>query len=227
METARRLGWAIEACVRNVPGLPVPAEMPSVVEADDLPPQLHSLPFAVPLITPAHRHTATLDARARGFQTQAEMIDPTAIVASDVMLGEGSYVNAGAILGAGVRAGASFSANRGASVGHHTRIGDYVSIGPGAVTGGSCRLERGAFVGVGAMLAPEVKIGANAVVGVGAVVVDDVPAGAVVAGNPARVLRTAPGYGGIGVPSGRGEAEVPPAGFEPATRGLEGRRSVH
>jgi sugar O-acyltransferase (sialic acid O-acetyltransferase NeuD family) len=227
METARRLGWEVEACVRNVPGLPVSAELPSVVEVDELPSQLHSLPFTVPLITPGHRHAATADARARGFRAQAELIDPTAVVASDVELGEGSYVNAGAILGAGVRAGASFSANRGASLGHHTRIGDYVTIGPAAATGGCCELERGAFVGVGAMLAPEVKIGANAVIGVGAVVVDDVPPGVVVAGNPARVLREAPGYGGVAVPSNQGENEVPPAGFEPATRGLEGRRSVH
>jgi hypothetical protein len=38
-------------------------------------------------------------------------------------------------------------------------------------------------------------------VNAGAVVIRDVPVGAVVAGNPARVLRQSPlGYGGVAVP---------------------------
>ena len=200
VETTRRLGWQLAACVRNMPDLPVPVEVPAPLDAEDLPHDLLSLPFAVPLITPGHRHAATVDARARGFGSQLALVDPTAAVASSARLGEGSYVNAGAIVAAGVRAGESFSLNRGASVGHHAQIADYVSVGPGAVTGGSCRLERGAFIGVGAVLAPEVTVGANAVVGAGAVVVSDVPPGAVVVGHPARVLRHGPGHGGVGVP---------------------------
>jgi sugar O-acyltransferase (sialic acid O-acetyltransferase NeuD family) len=200
VETARRLGWELAACVRNIPDLPVPEEVPAPLGAEDLLQDLLSIPFAVPLTTPGHRHAATADARARGFSGQPALVDPTAVVASSVTLGDGPYVNAGAIVAAGVRAGESFSLNRGASVGHHTRIGDYVSIGPGAVTGGACRIERGAFLGVGAVVAPEVTVGANAVVGSGAVVVNDVPPGAVVVGNPARVLREGLGYGGVGVP---------------------------
>ncbi len=46
-----------------------------------------------------------------------------------------------------------------------------------------------AKVGANATLLPGVTIGADALVGAGAVVVDDVPPGAVVAGNPARVVK--------------------------------------
>jgi acetyltransferase-like isoleucine patch superfamily enzyme len=48
---------------------------------------------------------------------------------------------------------------------------------------------RGASIGSGATILANVSIGENALVGAGSVVTKDVPANAVVAGNPARVLR--------------------------------------
>lgn len=50
----------------------------------------------------------------------------------------------------------------------------------------------GCDIGVGAIVLPGVRIGRGAQVGAGAVVTRDVPEFAVVAGNPARVLRTRP-----------------------------------
>ena len=50
-------------------------------------------------------------------------------------------------------------------------------------------IEDNVWIGGGAILLPGVTIGRNAVVGAGAVVSRDVPANAVVAGNPARVIR--------------------------------------
>lgn len=50
-------------------------------------------------------------------------------------------------------------------------------------------VKRGASVGSSVTVLCGVVIGENAVVGAGSVVTKDVPAGAVVAGNPARVLK--------------------------------------
>ena len=49
---------------------------------------------------------------------------------------------------------------------------------------------RGASIGSGATILCNVKIGENALVGAGSVVTKDVPPNTIVAGNPARILRT-------------------------------------
>jgi acetyltransferase-like isoleucine patch superfamily enzyme len=51
-------------------------------------------------------------------------------------------------------------------------------------------VKRGAAIGSGATVLCGITIGENAMIGAGSVVTKDVPAGAVVAGNPARVMRS-------------------------------------
>ena len=51
-------------------------------------------------------------------------------------------------------------------------------------------VKKGASIGSGATILSKVVIGEHAIIGAGAVVTRDVPAHAVVAGNPARLLRT-------------------------------------
>jgi len=71
---------------------------------------------------------------------------------------------------------------------------------PRATSGGALQTEadwkvertivsNGASIGSGATILSKVTIGKHALVGAGSVVTRDVPANAVVAGNPARVLR--------------------------------------
>ena len=54
-------------------------------------------------------------------------------------------------------------------------------------------VKRGAAIGSGSTLLCGITIGERATVGAGSVVTKDVPAGAVVAGNPARVMKSSHG----------------------------------
>ena len=70
------------------------------------------------------------------------------------------------------------------------------TTGDGALqTGSDWTVERtlvrkGASIGSGATILANVVIGENAIVGAGSVVTRDVPANTIVAGNPARILRS-------------------------------------
>jgi acetyltransferase-like isoleucine patch superfamily enzyme len=54
-------------------------------------------------------------------------------------------------------------------------------------------VKRGAAIGSGSTLLCGITIGERAMVGAGSVVTKDVPAGAIVAGNPARVMKSSHG----------------------------------
>jgi acetyltransferase-like isoleucine patch superfamily enzyme len=51
-------------------------------------------------------------------------------------------------------------------------------------------VKRGASIGSGSTILSKVTIGENAIVGAGSVVTKDVPANTIVAGNPAKILRS-------------------------------------
>ncbi len=76
-------------------------------------------------------------------------------------------------------------------------IGENVNLGAGMITCNYDGVKKnrtiigaGAFIGSDTMLVAPVSVGEHASTGAGAVVTHDVPAGTVVAGVPARILRS-------------------------------------
>jgi acetyltransferase-like isoleucine patch superfamily enzyme len=78
-------------------------------------------------------------------------------------------------------------------------IGDATLIAPGArilthdFVGGyhrDTRIGKRCFVGANAIILPGVTIGDQCIIAAGAVVIEDVPNGSLVAGNPARIVRS-------------------------------------
>lgn len=54
----------------------------------------------------------------------------------------------------------------------------------------SVHIGKKCFIGVNAIIMPGIKIGDSVVVGSGAVVTKDVPSNCIVAGNPAKIIKT-------------------------------------
>jgi sugar O-acyltransferase (sialic acid O-acetyltransferase NeuD family) len=185
------------AGVQNRPGESFLSDPALMLLPEAVPDGIKKLPFLVALFTPGNRQEAAREAGQIGFKQPFSLIDPSVVAPRALQFAPGLYVNAGCSLGGGSEFGAFVFINRGASVGHHARFGRFVSIGPGAVIGGQVSIGKGSLVGAGAVVLPKITIGENAVVGAGAVVNRNVPDHCLVAGNPARVVKSEiPGHNG-------------------------------
>jgi UDP-perosamine 4-acetyltransferase len=116
------------------------------------------------------------DLRSRGFRF-VTLRHPSAIVAADVVIGEGSQIMAGSVLQTGTRIGANVIVNTRASVDHDCEIGDHCHIAPGVVLSGGVRIGAATHIGTAAAVTQNVVIGSDAVIGAGAIVVRDIAAG--------------------------------------------------
>ena len=191
-ETLKRLGATVVAEVLtgepewDLRGVTNP------VKETDIDKKLLSLPVVLPWVTPALRRDRWQRAQKAGFTRFEPVVDPMAVLASTVSIADGAYVNAAATVGAYAVLGQSASINRNASVGHHTALDEFVSIGPGATIAARCKIGRGVMVGSGAAVAPGLHIGKNSVIGLGSAVIRDVPENTMVAGSPAKVIKSRP-----------------------------------
>jgi len=79
--------------------------------------------------------------------------------------------------------------NRATVLGRNVTLRQNTTIGNKYIGGESPTIGSGVDVGANSVILGGVRIGDGAVVGAGSVVVHDVPPGAVVAGNPAHVVR--------------------------------------
>ena len=118
----------------------------------------------------------------------ATIVHPSAIIARDAVIGEGSQIMAGAIIGPDSRIGRQCMINANASIDHDNIIEDGAEIAPGATLCGMVSVGANAWIGAGATVLPMVKIGRDVIVGAGSVVMKDVTEGTTVVGIPAKPL---------------------------------------
>ncbi|TRW92998.1 NeuD/PglB/VioB family sugar acetyltransferase [Candidatus Methylobacter oryzae] len=114
------------------------------------------------------------------------LIDPMAIVASDVELSTGVQVMAGVIIQAGTGIAENTIVNSGAIVDHDCRIGSHVHIAPGAVLSGAVEVGEAVHIGTGATVIQGIRIGGGSIIGAGSVITQSIDCNQIV--YPARSL---------------------------------------
>ncbi|MDP1580161.1 MAG: acetyltransferase [Candidatus Didemnitutus sp.] len=128
---------------------------------------------------------------AQGFPA-ATLIDPSAVVAESVRIGQGCFVGPLAFVGPQAIIGQHVLINTSASVGHDAWLADGVQVCPGARVSGHARMEEGAFLGSNAVVTPNIMIGAWTTVGACSLAFRDVPARSTVVGVPGKTITPPP-----------------------------------
>jgi acetyltransferase EpsM len=131
--------------------------------------------------------TATL--RELGL-TIPQAISPRVMIESPRHIGDGVILEQGAAIHAESEVGEGTFMGTASMAAHHCIIGKYTTMSGGVSLGGRVTIGDYTLMGVGASVRPHVTIGSNVIVGVGAAVTKDIPDNVVVAGVPAKILRT-------------------------------------
>lgn len=111
-------------------------------------------------------------------------------IGDDTWIGQGVFLHSAGGIRIGSRVGMGPFVKILTSV--HDEAGRAVPILASPLRFAPVVVEDDSDIGVGAILLPGITVGRGAQIGAGAVVTKDVPPYAVVAGNPARVLRMRP-----------------------------------
>ncbi len=125
-------------------------------------------------------------------------IEPGALIRENVQIGDGAVIMMGAVINIGATIGPGTMIDMGAVLGGRATVGANCHVGAGAVLAGVIEpasatpviVEDNVLIGANAVVIEGAHVGRGAVVAAGAVVIEDVPENAVVAGCPARVIKT-------------------------------------
>jgi sugar O-acyltransferase (sialic acid O-acetyltransferase NeuD family) len=133
---------------------------------------------------PAHRKAIAEQLLARGAVLHT-FVHPTAYVAGDAEIGEGSIVCPFSHIGSGARLGRNVLVNTHTLVGHDVRIGPHSALMHACINGGSS-LGEGVFAGTYAAVNPNRSVGSWSRIAAGSVVYKDMGDRVLVSGNPAK-----------------------------------------
>ena len=135
---------------------------------------------------------ALIDSLGAGDSDWARIIDPSARIAASATVGMNTMIQAHCYVGVDARIGDHCVLLPQTVVSHDSMVEDHTMIGAHVSISGSVVIGRNCYIGASSSIHQGVTIGDGALVGIGANVIRNVPARAVVAGNPARILRIQP-----------------------------------
>lgn len=116
----------------------------------------------------------------------ATLIHPSAIIGSEVTIGEGTVIMPGAIINTGASIGKGVIVNTSSSVDHDCNVADYCHVAVGVHLCGEVNVGEHTWIGAGATVIQCIDICAECMIGAGAVVVNNITEAGTYMGTPAR-----------------------------------------
>ena len=101
-------------------------------------------------------------------------IHPSAIIGSNVEIGEGSVLMGGTVINTETKIGKHCIINTCASLDHDNILENFVHISPGAHLAGTVKVMEGTWICAGVTVINNVTIGKNNVIGAGATVIKNI-----------------------------------------------------
>ena len=117
------------------------------------------------------------------------LIHPSAVIAADVTIGEGSVIMPLAVVNAAARIGIAAIINTHSCVEHECRIAAFVHLSPHVALGGNVTVGPLTHVGIGSSVIQNITIGSDTVIAAGSTVIQDLPERVMAAGTPARIKK--------------------------------------
>ena len=122
--------------------------------------------------------------------TFATLIHPSAQIAAEVTIGQGTVVMAGSIINSCSNIGDFVIVNTKSSIDHDNNLGSYSSLAPNATTGGNVSIGDFTAISISATVKHGIQIGKHVVVGAGSIVLKNIEDGMVAYGTPAKNIRS-------------------------------------
>lgn len=117
------------------------------------------------------------------------VIDPSATVAEDVVIGRGTVILAAAVVDAASRVGDFCFLNTSSKLRRRSIMGDFSSLAPHVTASDGVIIGRLSAIGERAVVSSNIHIGEATVVNAGATVLENLPSNVVASGTPAQVIR--------------------------------------
>jgi len=143
--------------------------------------------YILAIMSPAGKSKFAVELKNKGCKF-TKFIHPTAILGSNVSVGEGVIITPGCILTCDIKIGDFVFLNTQTTLGHDVKIGAYTSINGKVEISGFVEIGESVTIGSRVVVLPKKKIVSGVTVGAGSVVVGNITKPITVFGNPAKVI---------------------------------------
>ena len=118
------------------------------------------------------------------------IVHPTAVIGSDIELGESCVIFANAVVNIGSKIADGCIINTGATIDHDCQLEQLVHISPGAHIAGGVKIGAYSWIGIGSAVVEYIELAQNTKTGAGAAIIAPTEENSLYVGVPAKKIKT-------------------------------------